>query len=175
MHVPKSLVGLTLAASAGVICYGLNYHLDQQLSSARTQIQQFEKAPTEANDVEASVRKFETKLVQLRKEQTEELKLQQAAEQKARAVSLRQVRRNQLWSRLLDSLAKCNSDCWIQRIDQETGQTLIHGLAVSQIAAQKFAVELELDLLGSGWSVSPGSNNPIQYRFVWLRGRPVCG
>lgn len=161
LKVPSSFVSLSVTAMTIGLCWLLNQKLDKQISDTRSQLQQTEKQQTEASDIESNSKRLDTKLVQLRKELNDAQKAKLAADLKAQNAIRMQALRNQRWSNLLDALAKINSDCWIQRIDSESGLSVLHGLAISQSAAQTFAVELELQLSGSGWQVSPAITTPI--------------
>ncbi|MFO0942146.1 MAG: hypothetical protein U0930_15520 [Pirellulales bacterium] len=161
MKLPTTAVSLTLASLTAGLCWSWNQRLDTQISNTRAQLQKTEKQQEKAKEIESDTKRLDTKLVQLRKDLTAAQMTQQTSELKAQQALRLQARRNERWSILLDSLAKSNTDCWIQHIEYESSQTLLHGLAVSQSAAQRFAVELELNLAVSGWYVSPAVTNPL--------------
>jgi hypothetical protein len=68
---------------------------------------------------------------------------------------------------LLDAMASSiDNQCWIQRVESKPVQATVHGLALDNAAAHRFASALEVGLQGSGWTVLPAETKLTEHHLV---------
>ena len=148
------------AASLGLLaiaaCYGHNRMVHGQLEQADARIEQLEgqKKSLDAN---------KKSLADLKKQNQSTLESIQKSESQ-RAVLERDLALAKLkidaqrtrWVQLIDALLEASDkNSWVQRIEGKSGEAVIHGVAITDAAANRFASDLELAARRTGWTVRP--------------------
>ncbi|MDX1925588.1 MAG: hypothetical protein SFV81_03665, partial [Pirellulaceae bacterium] len=162
----------TLALLSAVGC-GL-WHLQTQKSLAMTtqSIEHFEKQQSQREATEAALKSAEASVTQLRLEVQNNQATRLAAERQIQLAGTVHSLHNRRWLALVDALAESASEnCWVQKLESSAVQTVVHGLALDNTAANGFAGRLELALKGSGWRATPAatsltSHNLIAFKIV---------
>lgn len=139
------------------------WHFQTRLhvSQVEQSIQQYEQQLAQYDREVSESEKLESQLVRFRKQSQATQEARRQAEQRSRWAAQVAARENARWSLLLDSMAQCSGECWVQRVDSTDQSTELSGMAPSQSAAHTFAARMAESLHGSGWFVAPAETQPL--------------
>lgn len=163
-------VSIAMLAAAG--CGLWHWQTQQSLATTTEAIERLEKQQSQQDASEAALKSAEATLAQLQQEVTKTQALRQATERQLKLAGAVHSLQNRRWLALVDALAEsATENCWVQKLESNSSQTTIHGLALDNAAANGFAGRLELALRGTGWRTVPAatdvtSNNLIAFMIV---------
>ncbi len=156
---------LALLAAGGC---GLWHWQSQKCLTVATQaIERLERQQSQREATEASLKTAEASIVQLRQEVIKAQATRQATERQLQLAGVVHSQNNQRWMALIDALAEsANENCWVQKLESNSLQTVVHGLALDNAAANGFAGRLEFALKGSGWRTAPAATNVLPQNLI---------
>ena len=167
---------VALAASLALVAAGgcglWHWHTQKLLATTTEAIEQFEKQQSNREATEAAIKSAEASVVQLRKDVNKTETNRLVAERQIQLARAVHSLHNRRWLALVDALSEsANEDCWVQKLESSSTQTVVLGLAIDNAAANGFAGRLELALGGSGWRTAPAatslsSQNLIAFKIV---------
>jgi hypothetical protein len=168
---PVALTATLALLSAGG-CGLWHWQTQKSLAMTTQAIEQFEKQQSQREATEAALKSAEAAVTQLRLEVQKNQATRIAAERQIQLAGAVHSLHSRRWLALVDALAESASEnCWVQKLESSSVQTVIHGLALDNAAANGFAGRLELALKGSGWRATPAatsltSRNLIAFKIV---------
>ncbi len=156
---------LALLAAGG--CGLWHWQTQKSLTLATQAIEQIEKQQSKHEASEASLKNTEASAVQLGQEVVKTQAIRQIAERQLHLAGVMHLQHNRRWLALVDALAESASEtCWVQKIESNSVQVVVHGLALDNAAANGFAGRLELELKGSGWRTAPAATGVSPHNLV---------
>ena len=161
-------VALAMFAAGG--CGLWHWQTQQSLTLATQAIERLEKQQSQREATEAALKDAEATAVQLRQEVTKTQVIRLAAERQLQLAGAVHSLHNRRWLALVDALAEAaNENCWVQKLESDSVQTIVHGLALDNAAANEFAGRLELALNGSGWRTAPAATEVSPHKLIAFR------
>ncbi len=156
---------LALLAAGG--CGWWHWQSEQCLAATTQAIERLEKQHSQQEATEAALKNAEASVVQLRQEVVKAQSVRQTVERQLQLAGATHSLHNRRWSALIDALAaSAAANCWVKKIESHSVQTVVHGLALDQAAANGFAGRLELALNGSGWRTAPATTAVSPHNLV---------
>ena len=156
---------LALLAAGG--CGWWHWQSEQCLAATTQAIERLEKQHSQQEATEAVLKNAEASVVQLRQEVVKAQSVRQTVERQLQLAGATHSLHNRRWSALIDALAaSAAANCWVKKIESHSVQTVVHGLALDQAAANGFAGRLELALNGSGWRTAPATTAVSPHNLV---------
>ena len=156
---------LALFAAGG--CGLWHWQTQKSLILTTYAIERLEKQHSQYEATEASLKNAEASIVQLRQEVTKTQASRQAAERQLQLAGALHSQHNRRWLALVDALAESASEnCWVQKLESDSVQTVVHGLGLDNAAANGFAGRLELALKGSGWRTAPAATDVSPHNLI---------
>lgn len=156
---------LALLAAGGCGCW--HWQSEQCLAATTQAIERLEKQHSQQEATEAALKNAEASVVQLRQEVLKAQSVRQTVERQLQLAGATHSLHNRRWSALIDALAaSAAANCWVKKIESHSVQTVVHGLALDQAAANGFAGRLELALNGSGWRTAPATTAVSPHNLV---------
>ena len=156
---------LALLAASG--CGWWHWQSEQCLAATTQAIERLEKQHSQQEATEAALKNAEASVVQLRQEVVKAQSVRQTVERQLQLAGATHSLHNRRWSALIDALAASAAEnCWVKKIESRSVQTVVHGLALDQAAANGFAGRLELALNGSGWKTAPATTAVSPHNLV---------
>ena len=156
---------LALLAASG--CGWWHWQSELCLAATTQAIERLEKQHSQQEATEAALKNAEASVVQLRQEVVKAQSVRQTVERQLQLAGATHSLHNRRWPALIDALAaSAAANCWVKKIESRSVQTVVHGLALDQAAANGFAGRLELALNGSGWRTSPATTAVSPHNLV---------
>ena len=156
---------LALLAAGG--CGMWHWHTEQRIGATTQAIERLEKQQSQHEATEAALKSAEASIVQLRQELSKAQGVGQATERQLQLASTMHSQHNRRWLALIDALAESASeDCWVQRLESNSAETIVDGLALDNSAANSFAGRLESALQGSGWRAAPAATGVSPHNLI---------
>ena len=161
---------LALFAAGG--CGSWHWHTQARLVATTQSIGRLEKQQSQHEATEAAIKHAEASATQLRQEVVHSQGNRLVTERQLQLASATHSQHNRRWLALIDALAEsAEENCWVQKIESNSVQTVVHGLALDNAAANSFAGRLEQSLKGSGWRTAPAAtavspHNLIAFKIV---------
>lgn len=163
---PVALTATLALLSAGG-CGFWHWQTQKSLGMTTLAIEQFEKQQSQREATEAALKSAEASVTQLRSEVQKNQATRQAAERQIQLAGAVHSLHNRRWLALVDALAESASEnCWVQKLESSSVQTIVHGLALDNAAANGFAGRLEFALRGSGWRAAPAATSLTSHDLV---------
>ncbi|MBX3422187.1 MAG: hypothetical protein KF752_11590 [Pirellulaceae bacterium] len=160
-QIRQVALGSLVAICAAAGCLGWNQYTTNRLAkllqtNARLDIQQ-----SQYSETIASIKASEGRIKKLNQEASDSETGRQVIQRQVLVASVVRAQQNARWSGLLDALAHCAHDCWVQRIESQSTRTHVHGLAPDSSQAHAFAARLELALNDKGWLLTPAATSQL--------------
>lgn len=176
VEAPVTAQSVTWTASLALLAFGgcglWHWQSQQCLASATLAIERLEKRQSQVDSIEAALKAAESQTLKLGSEVAKAQSARQATERQLDIAASMHAQRNRRWIALIDALAEStDGSCWVQRLESTSVQTVVHGIAIDNAAANRFAGQLERLLQGSGWQTMPAAtvlaqNNLVNFQIV---------
>ena len=163
-------------ASLALLAFGgcglWHWQAQQCLASATQAIERLEKKQSQHDSTDAALKVAEAQLQKLRSDVAKAQTLRQSTERQLDVATSVHAKHNRRWIALINAMSETSDGtCWVQKIESNSAQTIAHGVALDNAAANRFAGQLEILLRDSGWQVMPAStkiasNNLIEFQIV---------
>jgi len=162
---------IALTASLALFAVGgcglWHWQTQKSLTMTTQAIERLEKQQNQREATEASLKNAEVSVVQLRQEVTKTQAIRQAAERQLQQAGAIHSQHSRRWLALVDALAESASEnCWVKKLESDSVQAIVHGLALDNAAANGFAGRLELALKGSGWRTAPAATDVSPHNLI---------
>jgi hypothetical protein len=159
----KASVALLVAGGCGLG----HWQTQKSLGTTTQAIEQLEKQQSQREAMEAALKNAEASVTQLGQEVLKTQAARLAAERQIQLAGAVHSLHNRRWLALVDALAASASEtCWVQKLESNPTQTVVHGMAIDNAAASSFAAKLELALKGSGWRAAPAATSPSPHDLI---------
>ncbi|MGN6543814.1 MAG: PilN domain-containing protein, partial [Aureliella sp.] len=156
-----------MALLAAAACGVWHWRTEQRITAADAALASLEQRQTAGDASQRNLQVLETRLAKLRKEASQAENERRELERSLHRADEAHAQHNERWTSLLDAIAGSIDDqCWIQRLESQPVQATVHGLAIDNAAAHRFASALELGLAGSGWTVLPAETRSTEQHLV---------
>jgi Tfp pilus assembly protein PilN len=166
----RTMTSAALALVAAGACGLWHWHTQQRIVAAERTLAELEQRQSAQDAMQRNLQTLETHVAKLRKEASQAEAQRRALESDLYRADRTHAQHNRRWLALLDAIAgSIDEQCWIQRLESQPVQTTVHGLALDNAAAHRFASALEVGLQGSGWTVLPAETKLTEQRLVAFR------
>lgn len=166
-HAQRIACSAAMALVAAGACGLWNWHTQTRILTAERAITSLEQRQSAQETLQRSLQALEARVAKLRKEALQAEAERRVLENDLHRADLAHTQHNHRWSALLDAISSSiDEQCWIQQLESKPVRATIHGLAIDNTAAHRFASALELGLAGSGWTVLPADTRPTEHHLV---------
>lgn len=150
-----------LAMACCTFCCFWHRHTHESLTKLICTKERLDQRHRTRDETLVAIQKAQSQIAKLEKDLAEAESGRRNIEKLIHTASTVQDLRNQRWCRLLESLSINAQDCWLQRIESDTNQTSLHGLATGSSQAHAFAARLETSLSELGWILQPAATQEL--------------